>query len=243
MSRETIKIAKYLSECGIASRRKAENLVKQGLVFVNGKIMNDVAKRIDPERDKVKFGGKTVKPAECVYYLLHKPLGYTSTTADSHAEKLVTALVPKDPAVWPVGRLDKNTTGLIILTNDGNLTQKLTHPKYEIEKEYLITTDKPLNESEIKKISGGLLLEDGFIKPDKFEEIRPGNYGIILHSGKKRIVRRIIEKTGKRVAELKRVRMDFLTLGGLKPGKWRRLAANEVKALTGNCAAKPRPKS
>lgn len=225
------KIAKYLADCGIASRRKSEEFVKSGLVFVNGKKMDDVAKRIDPETDTVEFNGKVIRPKKLVYYLLNKPFGCTSTTKDVHAKKLVIDLVPKNPPVWPVGRLDKNTEGLIILTNDGALTQKLTHPKYETEKEYFVSTNIPLSRDEIKKIKEGLTLEDGFIKPDEFCSVGAKKYQIIVHSGKKRIIRRIMEKFGKRVIKLKRMRIDFLTLGDLKPGKRRTLTTSEIKHL------------
>jgi 23S rRNA pseudouridine2605 synthase len=227
-----IKIAKFLSEAGVASRRKAETLVTQGSIFVNGKKMINVAARIDPNSDKVEFNGKPVHVQNAVYYLLNKPVGYTSTTQDSHARNLITQLVPKEPKVWPVGRLDKFTTGLILLTNDGNLTLKLTHPRYEIEKEYRITTNYPLSDPDIKSIQRGVKLEDGFIKPDRFEKTGPNSYRIIIHSGKKRVVRRLIEQTGKAVAKLERVRIDFLTLDGLQPGKWRELTKEEIKKLS-----------
>lgn len=227
----TVKIAKYLADCGVASRRGSEELVKSGRIFVNGQRMANVAKRIDPAKNKVEFGGKIVKPVAHVYYLLNKPAGYTSTTQDRHAKKLVTSLVPRIPSVWPVGRLDQNTEGLMILTNDGDLTQKLTHPKYEREKEYRVITNFKIPEQEIRKVKNGIKLEDGFIKPDRFEEAEGGGYRIVIHSGKKRVVRRIIEHIGKSVVELKRVRIDFLTLEGVDPGKWRKLSDSEIKRL------------
>lgn len=228
----TIKISKYLADCGVASRRASEELVKSGRVTLNGRRMADVAKRIDPALDKVEFGGRIIKPVSHVYYLINKPFGYTSTTKDRHAKKIVTSLVPAAPHVWPVGRLDQNTEGLMILTNDGELTQKLTHPKFKREKEYHIITNFKLTEQEIKKIRNGINLEDGFIKPDRFEENGHGGYKIVIHSGKKRIVRRIIERIGKSVVELKRARIDFLTLDGLDTGKWRKLSDSEIKRLS-----------
>jgi 23S rRNA pseudouridine2605 synthase len=228
----SVKIAKYLSQAGIASRRKAETLVKQGLIFINGKKTTNVAARIDPETDKVEYNGKTVAPLGFVYYLLNKPVGYVSTTNDEHAEKMVTELVPKELKVWPVGRLDKFTSGLMILTNDGELTLKLTHPRYEIEKEYEIVTNFALTETDICAIQRGVKLEDGFIKPDHFEKIGPKSYRIVIHSGKKRVVRRIIEKTGKAVAELKRTRVGHLALGTLPPGHWRPLIPNELNPFS-----------
>jgi pseudouridine synthase len=228
---ETIKISKFLSECGVASRRKSEELIKRGKIFVNGQRLSNVAERINPQKDEVKAFGKIVKPKNHVYYLLYKPVGYTTTTADIHAQNLITDLVPNEPPVWPVGRLDKNTSGLILLTNDGEFTQKLTHPKYEKEKEYSIITNQSLSEEEISKIQNGLHLDDGSIKPELFEGIKDNQYKMILKEGRKRIVRRIIEKVGKRVAQLKRVRVATLTLGSLKPSEWRKLTEREIKKL------------
>jgi len=227
----TVKISKYLSEAGIASRRKAEILVTQGMVFINGKPMTDVAARIDPEHDHVTYDGQPVKITKRVYYLLNKPLGYTSTTADRHAEQLITQLVPQIPKVWPVGRLDKLTSGLILLTNDGRLTQKITHPRYQIEKEYEIVTSRPLAATDIDMLQRGIRLEDGFVKPDLFKQIRPGVYRIVIHSGKKRVVRRLIEKTGKSVSGLKRVRIGRLLLENIPSGKWRSLTPEEISKL------------
>jgi len=227
----TIKISKYLSEAGVASRRKAETLVTQGLIFVNGKRNTNVAARIDPDTDIIEFNGKPVRVQKHVYYLLNKPAGYTSTTEDAHARKLITELVPDAPKVWPVGRLDKYTSGLILLTNDGQMTLKLTHPRYQIEKEYEIVPDVPLAAADIDAVRRGMKLNDGFIKPDRFEQAEKNLYRIIIHSGKKRVVRRIIEKIGKTVIDLKRIRIGFLTLENLKTGQWRSLTQEEIKKL------------
>ena len=237
MANKTVKIAKYLAQADVASRRKAEALVRQGLVSVNGKTSADPALRVDPETDKILYRGKPLSPAQKVYYLLNKPVGYTCTAQDRHAEKLVGELVPAEPKVWPVGRLDKMTSGLLILTNDGDLALSLTHPRYRVEKEYEITANLPLAENEIAAVQKGALLEDGFIRPDRFEKIGGKRYRIVIHSGKKRVVRRIIEKTGKSVTQLKRTRMGSLKLQDLPDSKWRRLSPAEVKKL----AQKPAP--
>jgi len=172
MENKTIKIAKFLSSAGITSRRKAEILIRQGLISVNNKTITDPARRINPSLDKITYQNKIIAPLTPVYYLLYKPIGYISTTHDPHHSQLaVTQLVPSIPKVWPVGRLDKNTSGLLILTNDGTLTQRLTHPKFNLEKEYEITTNRPLNSSDIARLRHGIKLEDGFIKPDKFETL------------------------------------------------------------------------
>ena len=228
---KTVKIAKYLAQAGVASRRKAEALVKQGLVSVNGKISADPALRVNPKTDKILYRGKPLSPAQKVYYLLNKPVGYTCTAQDPHAEKLVGELVPAEPRVWPVGRLDKMTSGLLILTNDGDLALSLTHPRYRVEKEYEITADFPLAENEIAAVQKGVSLEDGFIRPDRFEKISGKRYRIVIHSGKKRVVRRIVEKIGKSVAQLKRTRVGSLELQNLPLGKWRRLSPAEIKKL------------
>jgi len=237
MMDKTVKIAKYLAQAGVASRRKAEALVKQGLVSVNGKISADPALRVNPKTDKILYGGKPLSPAQKVYYLLNKPVGYTCTAQDPHAEKLVGELVPAEPRVWPVGRLDKMTSGLLILTNDGDLALSLTHPRYRVEKEYEITADFPLTEDEIAAVQKGVSLEDGFIRPDRFEKIGGKRYRIVIHSGKKRVVRRIVEKIGKSVAQLKRTRVGSLELQNLPLGKWRRLSPAEIKKL----AQRPMP--
>lgn len=203
------------------------------MVFANGKKITNIAKRVDPETDKITINGQLLKIQKPVYYLLNKPAGYTCSLQDRHAKKLVTSLVPKNLKVWPVGRLDKMTSGLILLTNDGDLTLKLTHPRYNIEKEYEIVTNFPLAETEIAAVKSGLKLEDGFIKPDKFQAIDKKRYLIVIHSGKKRVVRRIIEKVGKAVAELKRTRIGFLKLENLPSGKWRGLSPAEIEKLNG----------
>lgn len=232
LTNKTIKISKYLSQAGIASRRQAETLVRQGLVSINGKTVNNPAIRVDPKADRIIFEKRAVKVAPKAYYLLHKPIGYVCTAQDHHAEKLVGELVPETPKVWPVGRLDKMTSGLLIMTNDGDLTLKLTHPRYEIEKEYEIVSNFSLSEGEIESIKKGVFLEDGFIRPDRFEKIGPKKYLIVIHSGKKRVVRRIVEKIGKAVAQLKRTRTGSLGLGDLAAGKWRRLSPPEIEKLT-----------
>jgi len=182
---KTIKIAKFLSEAGIASRRKSETLVRQGLIFVNGKTMVDPARRVDPITDKVAYKGKTGCSRRISLLSAQTSLSVTLLrTDDPHAANLVTELVPASPKVWPVGRLDKYTSGLLILTNDGELVQRLTHPKFEIEKEYEIVTNIPLTATDIALIRRGMRLEDGFIKPDRFEVAGAKLYRVIIHSGK-----------------------------------------------------------
>ncbi len=228
---EKQRIARYLASCGFGSRRDCEDLIRDGSVQVNGKTTVDVACSVDPGKDRVVVDNKQVRPYRKVYYLLNKPAGYTSTTRDAHADKVITDLVPDDPPVWPVGRLDRETTGLIILTNDGDLTQQLTHPRFEHEKEYYVLIDSPLSPAQQEKIKSGIMLDDGMIHPDDFEEIGSGRYRIVLHEGRKRIVRRIIEYFKKKVISLERVRISSITLGDLKEGEYKGLSKVDIDGL------------
>ncbi len=226
-----MRIAKYLASCGLGSRRKCEDLVQSGKITLNGKIITTPALNIDPSLDVIAMAGKVVKPLNEVYYLLNKPTGYTSSVSDAHADKLVTELVPAEPPVWPVGRLDRETSGLLIMTNDGELTQKLTHPRYLKEKEYLLTVDRPLRQAEISALRKGINLEDGPFKPDKFEETGPGRYRIVIHEGRNRLIRRAISHFSKEITALSRVRMADIEIKSLELGKYRVLTKNEVTRL------------
>lgn len=225
------RLAKFLSSADLGSRRKCEELIKEGRVLVNGQTVTTPSINIDPQIDLVTFDGKPAKPKTKVYYLLNKPTGYTSTTADKHADKLITELVPDDIFVWPAGRLDRETSGLIILTNDGELTQKLTHPKYEKEKTYIAKTDRPLTKNEVKEILGGIELEDGPIRPDSFKDLGNNMYEVSIHEGRNRLVRRIFEHYGREVAELDRTRIAFLKKEKLGVGEYRKLTEEEVERL------------
>ena len=226
-------IAKYLAACGLGSRRACEPLIKDGRVSVNGETITDLAIRIDPVVDEVAFDGKTVKQRELVYYLLNKPVGYTCSRSDTHADKLVTELVPGNPPVWPVGRLDRETTGLIILTNDGDLTQALTHPSRLKRKEYILQTDRPLSAEQVLQAQTRVILEDGPLSPDELEVLETGRYRIAIHEGRKRIIRRLAAFFGRRVVSLERTAVDTLRLSDLKPGRYRELTGTEVATLKG----------
>jgi 23S rRNA pseudouridine2605 synthase len=226
-----MRIAKYLASCGLGSRRFCEELILSGRVKINKKQITTPALNIDPETDVVSVNDALVKPKELVYYLLNKPIGYTSSRFDEHAKKIITDLLPQEPPIWPVGRLDKDTSGLIILTNDGDLTNRLTHPKYQKEKEYLITLDLPLEKGEIEKIKNGVELEDGWIKADSFEVLSEKKYRIIIHEGRNRLIRRLINSFGKEVVSLERLRLGPLTLGDLGVGRYRDLTKSEISEL------------
>jgi pseudouridine synthase len=226
-----MRIAKYLASCGLGSRRKCEEIIAMGKVRVNGTAITSPALNIEPGIDRIEMTGKDLTPQKKVYYLLFKPTGYTSSLADDHATKLVTELVPTDELVWPVGRLDRETSGLIILTNDGELTQRLTHPKFEKSKTYIATLDAPLTSAELAKLREGIELEDGRVKPDDLRPLGGKGYEITVHEGRNRLVRRIFESFDRKVQALVRTKLSFLEMGTLAPGKYRRLNKQEVERL------------
>jgi 23S rRNA pseudouridine2605 synthase len=227
-----VRIAKYLASCGIGSRRTCEQIIIAGEVSVNGEVITSPALNISPVIDKIEMNGERLFPTKKVYYLLNKPLGVTCSAADKHALKLIIDLVPSEEMVWPVGRLDRDTEGLIILTNDGDLTEKLTHPKYEKSKTYVARLDKALNKVEQNKLRGGIDLDDGFLKPDVFKEITEGKYEVSIHEGRNRLVRRIFEYFGRKVVSLVRTRLSFLDAEGLETGEYRCLTDQEIERLS-----------
>jgi len=226
-----VRIAKYLASCGLGSRRKCEEIIAFGKVTVNGTSINSPALNVSPDTDVIKLSGKTLEPQKKVYYLVNKPVGYTCSLADEHAKKLVIELVPDGELVWPVGRLDRDTSGLIILSNDGELTQRLTHPKYEKSKTYIATLDRGLTATELAKLVGGIELEDGRVKPDELHQLSANEYEITVHEGRNRLVRRIFEHFGRKVVKLERTKLAFLEIGSIKTGGNRRLNRQEVERL------------
>ena len=224
-----MRIALYLAKSGFGARRKTERLLYDGMVTVNGKVVTDYAYSVSKD-DKVKVNGKLAEPNDLVYYLLNKPIGYTSTLSDKHAKKIISELVPDSPPVWPVGRLDRETEGLIILTNDGSLTYRLTHPKFEKKKEYEVVLDSPLNKSEFESLKLGIIIQDNQIKPDHIS-FDKNIYHITIHSGQNRVVRRMFEHFNKKIVFLRRIHFGTLDLGELKVGEWRYLSKSEIKDL------------
>jgi len=218
-----IYLQQFLSTAGLASRRAAADLIKQGRVKVNHKPA-ELGIKIDPKKDRIEYQGKTIKALEeKVYYLVNKPVGYTSTAKDRHALKKVVDLVPKVPKVWSVGRLDKDSHGLIILTNDGELTNKLTHPKFRHEKEYIVTINKAITQDLLLKLSQGVKLEEGLARADKVNKLSENKLSITLHQGWKRQIRRMMEKCDYRVINLERVRIDKIKLDDLPIGKYKKI--------------------
>lgn len=231
----SIRLNRYLASAGIASRRKADELITAGAVTVNDQPVIEMGFKVKPG-DKVKFNGRLLKPQRFVYILLNKPKDYITTTSDPQERKTVMELVKKASIerVYPVGRLDRNTTGLLLLTNDGDLAEKLAHPRNRIPKVYYATLNKSLKEDDLQRIKDGLTLEDGKIQVDDIAYVEGGSkkeIGLEIHSGRNRIVRRIFESLDYQVLKLDRVLYGNLTKKDLSRGKWRFLKENEIIQL------------
>ena len=232
---ESIRLNRFIANAGICSRREADELIKSGKITVNGQVVKEMGMQVRRD-DNVKFEGKSLKSEKTVYILLNKPKNYITTLSDEKDRKTVMELIRSagSERVVPVGRLDKNTTGLLLFTNDGELTAKLTHPSSEVKKLYHVIVNKAISESDIKKIAQGFELEDGLIKADDVSRIQHGSkneIGLLLHSGRNRIVRRMMEHLGYSVEKLDRVMFANLTKKDLPRGKWRRLDENEIGLL------------
>lgn len=229
---DTMPLNKYVAHCGICSRRKAAELIRQGHVQVNGNTILEPGFQVTG-REHITYNKKPIKPAQQkVYILLNKPKGYLTTTHDPKNRKTVMELVQTaySGRLFPVGRLDRNTSGLLLLTNDGELAQKLAHPSYEVKKIYELRLNKPLAESHFQHILDGVMLEDGVAKVDAlaYLDATRKNLGLEIHSGKNRIVRRIFAALGYEVEKLDRVMYAGLTKKNLPRGKWRYLTEKEV---------------
>ena len=233
-----IRLNKFLAQSGICSRRAADKLIEEGRVFVNGKIVKELGVKIDPEKDQISLNKKILKPAqEIVYYAINKPVGYTSTSEDKFAAKKVTDLVSKNPRVFAVGRLDKNSEGLMILTNDGELTNRLTHPKFGHEKEYEVVCryfnmGKARAEEKILIFKKGIMLSDGRTYPATISNIIVEKniikFNISIHEGRKRQIRRMCDRIKMEVVSLKRVRIGKLLLDDLKTGSYKKISKEEI---------------
>lgn len=232
---EEIRLNKFIANSGVCSRREADTFIQAGVVTVNGEVVTELGTKVNIYNDEVKFNGERLKGEEKVYLVMNKPKGYVTTASDPHADKTVMELIKGCPfRVFPVGRLDKNTTGVLMFTNDGELAEKLTHPSYDKKKIYQVSLNKPLSQEDYEKILEGIELTDGRISADELEFIDAADHrklGIEIHSGKNRIVRRMFEASGYEVKSLDRVYFAGLTKKGLKKGEWRRLSEGEVNIL------------
>ena len=238
-----MRIARALAMAGIDSRRKCEAYVVRGEVMVNGEIIYDLGRQVDPEQDEILFRRRAVSFEKHVYFVLHKPPGYTTTAGDPHAKKTVYELLPRrlvsrtsrsGPAqirVFPVGRLDRSSTGLLLFTNDGDLANRLTHPRFGIGKWYEVRLDRALDPRDKRRLLEGVELEEGMAKVEKLHSLSRRTLRLMIREGKNREVRRIFEKIGYEVVTLCRIAFGPLTLGDLPPGAGRFLTPTEACRL------------
>ena len=232
---EPIRLNKFLANAGVCSRREADEFITAGVVSVNGEVVTELGTKIK-RGDEVKFHDQTVSIERKIYVLLNKPKDTVTTSDDPQARRTVMDLVKGacDERIYPVGRLDRNTTGVLLLTNDGDLASKLTHPKYLKKKIYHVHLDKNLTKADMEQIAAGIQLDDGEIQADAIsytDDFKKDEVGIEIHSGKNRIVRRIFESLGYKVVKLDRVFFAGLTKKGLRRGEWRYLTEQEVNFL------------
>jgi len=226
-----MRLQKFLSGAGICSRRKGEEYIKAGWVKVNGKIVTELGVKVDPERDTVVVDSDAIRSDTTpIYIALNKPRGYVSSCHQQN-EKIVLDLLDISERVYPVGRLDKDSTGLLLLTNDGLLHHRLSHPSFNHEKEYEITVDRPLPEGALRKLAKGLPMMGTRTRPARVRRISARRFRIVLKEGKNRQIRRMVRKVGNQVAHLKRIRIANLKLGNLPSGSWRHLTQKEKENL------------
>jgi 23S rRNA pseudouridine2605 synthase len=235
---ELIRLNKYLASTGICSRREADEFIQAGLVTINGKLVTELGVKVSPG-DLVKYNGETLKEEKKVYIVMNKPKDYVTTVEDPHAKKTVIDLVKGacKERIYPVGRLDRNTTGVLLLTNDGDLTKRLTHPRFEKLKIYHVQLNKNIKHSDLEKIATGITLDDGFIKADAINYADPvdkSQIGIEIHSGRTHIVKRIFEHLEYEVIKLDRVYFAGLTKKNIRRGEWRFLSEKEITMLKMN---------
>lgn len=233
---DLIRLNRYIANAGICSRRKADELIEAGVISVNGEVVSELGYKVNPSKDLIRYNGETLKREKMTYVLLNKPKDYITTTDDPQERRTVMQLVDKasKERIYPVGRLDRNTTGLLLMTNDGDLAEKLSHPRNNIIKIYQVELNKSLSQGDFNKIEYGLELEDGLIKPDALSYVAGASkkeIGIQIHTGKNRIVRRIFEHLGYEVVKLDRVVYGSLTKKDLPRGRWRYLEEKEIIQL------------
>ena len=236
------RLQKVLARVGFGSRRVCEELIEHGRVTVNGEVA-ELGRRVDLEHDSVAVNGEQIGiAAGLVHYLLNKPAGVVTTARDPEGRPTVTEFVPGEPRVFPVGRLDADSEGLLVLTNDGELTHRLTHPSFGVEKEYLAHVDGSVGAAALRRLRQGVELDDGMTAPATVSSPTPGLVHLTIHEGRNRQVRRMLAEVGHPVRRLVRVRIGPLSDPRLRPGTWRPLEPDEVRALSGAAGPAPRPR-
>lgn len=228
---ELMRLQKYLSSAGVCSRRKGEEYIQAGRVSVNGRKVVELGVKVDPEKDRVEVDGRSVGLKEdYVYIALNKPEGYITSCSHGN-EKIVIDLLDISQRVYPVGRLDKNSTGLLILTNDGRIHHKLSHPSFDHEKEYEVTVSRHISDSDLARMSKGIKLKEAKTRPCDIKRLSGKAFKITLKEGRNRQIRRMVKAVNNEVRTLKRIRMQDISLGNLKKGRWRHLTFEEEKGL------------
>jgi pseudouridine synthase len=226
-----MRLQKFLSGAGICSRRKGEEYIKAGWVKVNGKIVTELGVKVDPERDAVEVDRDAIRSDTApIYIALNKPKGYVSSCRQQN-EQIVLDLLGISDRVYPIGRLDKDSTGLLLLTNDGHLHHRLSHPSFNHEKEYEVTVARPLPEGALRKVAEGLPMMGTRTRPVRVNRISARRFRIVLQEGKNRQIRRMVRKVGNQVVHLKRIRIANIKLGNLLSGSWRHLTKREKENL------------
>ncbi len=226
-----MRLQKFLAAAGVCSRRHAEELIRSGRVAVNGVRTAELGSKVDPETDRVAVDGRAVTAAESpVYIALHKPRGFV-TSCDHPGKRIVMELVDVPQRVFPVGRLDKDSTGLLLLTNDGRLHQVLSHPSFDHEKEYEVVVERPLPDSALRRMAEGMPILNTRTRPARVARLGERKFRIVLKEGRNRQIRRMVRRLGNEVIELKRIRVAGVRLGRLPEGHWRHLTPEEVSGL------------
>lgn len=230
-----MRLQKFLAHAGVCSRRKAEEHILAGRVRVNGEVVTALGTQIAPDKDRVVFDNQKVALPDTgqafTYIAVNKPKGVVTTCSQKNA-RIILDLVPVKTRIYPVGRLDKDSIGLVLLTDDGELHNRLSHPSHDHEKEYLVTTVHPIRDKALKAMADGMVIEGQKTRRARVSRVSKNGFKIILKQGRNRQIRKMVGKTGNKVDMLKRVRMANINLGGLKEGKWRYLTDKEVKILT-----------
>jgi 23S rRNA pseudouridine2605 synthase len=227
------RLSKVLASCGVASRRKAEELIFNGNVSVNGAVINLPQTLVDLDKDDIRVFGNPIKSAEKkVYYLLHKPTGYICSSKKVGSKRIVLEIFEGLPyRLFTVGRLDRETSGLLVVTNDGHFANELIHPSHEIAKEYLVKTQQEVSAEHLEMISNGAFIEGDWIRPKKVTKVRKGTLKVVIMEGKKREVRSLVEKAGLTLLSLSRIRIGGLNLGAIPYGSFREMTDNDKKQL------------
>ena len=229
------RLQRVLAGRGIASRRKAEALIREGRVTVDGKVVTELGTRVDPDRASIRVDGKAVRRQPYRYVVLNKPSGFITTTSDERDRRTVMELVPSEPRLYPVGRLDRDTEGLLLFTNDGEVANRVMHPRYRLTKEYLVLTPSKPAESVMRRVRSGIELDGKRVVPHEFRIVRETSEGVllsvVLHEGMNRVVRRLMEAVGIAITRLRRVRIGPLSIAGIPRGAHRDLTAGELASL------------